>query len=201
MTRYANVFILVLAVFVLAMTAAAQTGKPPKPDSAAGKPDRVGKPDTVYAEVGSIDPINWTITVSVANDEPVVGISVPLRMTAGLNRIVADSAIFTGGRIAHFAQRFFRADTAIQCVLIGGIANMGGPRVQLTPGVGRIVTIFVSSLEKKPLEKLNVDTTTVNPSNSLQIVADSILGAAPDSPRIDQKDRLIVPVFVVRKAK
>ena len=101
MTRYANVFILVLAVFVLAMTAAAQTGKPPKPDSAAGKPDRVGKPDTVYAEVGSIDPINWTITVSVANDEPVVGISVPLPMTAGLNRMNLPRPASTGRFLAH----------------------------------------------------------------------------------------------------
>ena len=71
----------------------------------------------------------------------------------------------------------------------------------MTPGSGRIVTIFVSSLEKKPIEKLTVDTTTVNPSNSLQIVSDSMMGAAPDSPRIELKDRLIVPVFVVRKAK
>lgn len=201
MIRYANVFIAVLTIAVMAVASFAQTDSQPKPDTAAVKPDRVGKPDTVYAEIGTINPDNWTITVSVANDEPVVGISVPLRMTAGLNRIVADSALFTGGRMASFAQRFFRADTAIQCVLVGGIANLGGPRVQMTAGSGRIVTIFVSSLEKKPIEKLTVDTTTVNPSNSLQIVSDSMMGAAPDSPRIEQKDRLIVPVFVVRKAK
>ena len=201
MIRYANVFIAVLTIAVMAVASFAQTGSQPKPDSAAVKPDRVGKPDTVYAEIGTINPDNWTITVSVANDEPVVGISVPLRMTAGLNRIVADSALFTGGRMASFAQRFFRADTAIQCVIVGGIAILGGPRVQMTPGSGRIVTIFVSSLEKKPIEKLTVDTTTVNPSNSLQIVSDSMMGAAPDSRRIEQKDRLIVPVFVVRKAK
>ncbi len=201
MTRYANVLTIVLAVVILAITSLAQTAEPPKPDSVDNRPDRVGKPDTVYAEIGSIDANNWTITVSVANDEPVVGISVPLRMTAGLNKIVADSALFTGGRIINFAQKFFRADTAIQCVLVGGIANMGGPRIQLTAGTGRIATIFVSSLEKKPIEKLAVDTTTVNPSNSLQIVTDSMLGAAPDSPRIEQKDRLIIPVFVVKQSK
>ncbi len=200
MTRYSNVFIVILAFASVALSALAQTAEPPK-SAAAEKPDRVGKPDTVYAEIARINPDNWTITVLVANDEPVVAISVPLRMTAGLNKIVADSALFTGGRIANFAQRFFRADTAIQCVLVGGIANMGGPRIQLTPGTGRVATIFVSSLEKKPIEKLTVDTTTVNPSNSLQIVSDSMMGASPDSPRIEQKDRLIVPVFVVRQAK
>ena len=201
MNRCANVFYLVLALFALVAIVTAQTGQPAATDVAAEKPDRVGKPDTVYAEIGSINPNTWTITVSVVNDEPIVGISVPLRMTAGLNKIVADSAIFTGGRIANFSQRFFRADTAIQCVLVGGIANMGGPRVQMTAGSGRIATIFVSSLEKKPLEKLTVDTTTVNPANSLQMVSDSMLGASPDSPKIEQKDRLIVPVFVVRQSK
>ena len=201
MTRYAHVLFVIIAMALMSMTALAQTGQPAGSDAAPLKTDRVGKPDTVFAEIGTIDPNNWTITVSVVNDEPVVGISVPLRMTAGLNRIVADSAIFTGGRIANFAQRFFRADTAIQCVLVGGIANMGGSRVQMTAGSGRIATIFVSSLEKKPLEKLTVDTTTVNPSNSLQIVADSILGASPDSPKIDRNDRTNVPVFVVRQSK
>jgi hypothetical protein len=201
MTRYAKVFYLLIALVAMVAIVSAQTEQPAKTEAAAEQPDRVGKPDTLYAEIGSVNPNTWTITISVANDEPIVALSVPLRMTAGLNKIVADSAIFTGGRIAKFAQKFFRADTAIQCVLIGGIANMGGPRVQMTAGTGRVATIFVSSLEKKPIEKLSVDTTTVNPSNSLQMVSDSMLGASPDSPKIDRKDWLIVPVFVVRESK
>ena len=201
MTRYAKVFYLLIALVAMVAIVSAQTEQPAKTEAAAEQPDRVGKPDTLYAEIGSVNPNTWTITISVANDEPIVALSVPLRMTAGLNKIVADSAIFTGGRIATFAQKFFRADTAIQCVLIGGIANMGGPRVQMTAGTGRVATIFVSSLEKKPIEKLSVDTTTVNPSNSLQMVSDSMLGASPDSPKIDRKDWLIVPVFVVRESK
>lgn len=201
MTRYAKVIYLLSALMALVAIVSAQTDQPAATAAAPEMPDRVGKPDTLYAEIGSINPNTWTITVSVANDEPLVGFSVPFRMTAGLNKIVADSAIFTGGRAANFARKFFRADTAIQCVLIGGLANFGGPHLQMTPGSGRIATIFVSSLEKKPIEKFTVDTTTVNPSNSLQLYSDSILGAAPDSPKIESKDRTIVPVFVVRESK
>jgi len=55
--------------------------------------DYFGKPDTVYADIAKIDNSNWTITVSYTNDESVIGLSVPLKMTAGLTRIVADSAV------------------------------------------------------------------------------------------------------------
>jgi hypothetical protein len=188
MTRYAHALFIALAVVALASVVSAQ-------------PDKLGKVDTVIAEIGKIDVDHWTITLSLVNDESVVGFSVPLRMTAGLNRIVADSAVFAGGRVANFAQNFFRADTAIQCVLVAGVANLVGPKKRLAPGSGRIATIYVSSLEKKPMEKLDVDTTTVNPNNSLQLMADSIQGAPPDTTKVPQADRLFVPAFVVRKAK
>jgi hypothetical protein len=188
MTRYAQVLLLALMVGVLASAASAQ-------------PDKLGKPDTLFAEIGRLDVSHWTITLSLTNDESVRAFSVPLRMTAGLNKIVADSAVFAGGRAADFAQKWFRADTAIQCVLVAGVASVAGPRKRLAPGTGRFVTIYVSSLEKKPIDKLDVDTTTVNPSNSLQMMADSIQGTPPDTTKVPQADCLFVPAFVVRKAK
>ena len=188
MTRYAKALVILLALAALPVVATAQV-------------DKVGKVDTLYAEVGKIDANHWTITISFFNDESVVGLSVPLKMTAGLNKIVADSAVYTGGRVEHFSYHAFRADTAIQCVLLGMIANTAGPRKRLTPGSGRLATIYVSSLEKKPIEKLDVDTTTVNPNNSLLVIADSLQGTPPDTVRVDRINSQIIPAFVVRKEK
>jgi hypothetical protein len=120
-------------------------------------------------------------------------------MTAGLNRIVADSAIYTGGRVDHFAYKGFRADTAIQCVTLGLLANMGPSKNKLEPGQGRLVTVFVSSLEQKPIEKLVVDTTTTNPNNSLMVVAGMITPDGDTVAMADSKQRTIRPHFFVIK--
>ncbi len=177
-----------LLVAVAAITASAQT-------------DPFGKTDTVYAEVAKISENTWTITVSCSNDENIVGMSIPLKMTAGLNRIVADSAIYTGGRVSHFSYLGFRPDTAIQCVTLGMIANLAPTNKTLGPGSGRLVTVYVSSLEEKPIEKLEVDTTTTHPSNSLLAIADSLQGNPPDTTRIiDMAKRQIVPAFVMRRS-
>jgi len=188
MNRCAKALVILLGLAVLPIAAFAQV-------------DKIGKTDTLYAETNKIDADHWTITVSYFNDESVVGLSVPLRMTAGLNRIVADSAVFTGGRVENFSIKAFRADTAIQCVLLGMLANTAGPKKTLLPGNGRIATIYVSSLEKKPIEKLDVDTTTVNPNNSLMAIADSLQGSGADTTRIESKNASIIPAFVFKKAK
>ncbi|MBK7140605.1 MAG: hypothetical protein IPH75_00830 [bacterium] len=168
------------------------------PVNASAQVDNFGVPDTIWADVAKIDDHHWTITVSYFNDEVVLGLSVPFRMTSGLNQIVADSAVFTGGRVEHFGMKSFRADTAIQCVLLG-MVGPGASKKVLLPGKGRLATIYVSSLENKPIEKLDVDTTTVNPQNSLMAVADSLQGTPPDTVRVAQKDAIIIPAFVVRK--
>ncbi len=189
MTRLILMLTLVLTICCLPLVASAQV-------------DKFGKPDTLTAEIGKVDPLHWTITVSLTNDEYVLGLSVPFRMTAGLNRIVADSAVFTGGRVSHFALNAFRADTAIQCVLLGMISSTGGPKKRLDPGTGRLATIFISSLDKKPIEKLTVDTTTVHPQNSLLVIADTVQGLPSDtSHTTDIKDTQIIPAFVVKVAK
>lgn len=164
--------------------------------------DHFGKLDTVYTDVAKIDNHNWTITVSYTNDEPVAGLSIPLKMSAGLTRVVADSAVYTGGRVEKFALKAFRPDTAIQCVMLGMVANLGPTDNVLTPGNGRLVTVFVSSLDKKPIEKLAVDTTTLQPNNSLMVVADRIeLNKLGDSvpPQLSEK-LLILPAFVARQS-
>ena len=163
--------------------------------------DHFGAVDTIYADVAKLDDFNWTITVSYTNDESVVGLSVPLKMTAGLNRIIADSAVYTGGRVEKFSYKGFRADTAIQCVMLGMIANLGPTQIVLPSGNGRLVTVFVSSIENKPIEKLVVDTATLHPNNSLLVIADrSQLDPEADTVPVHMSKKLeIIPAFVARQ--
>ncbi|MCX6833869.1 MAG: hypothetical protein NTW07_01835 [candidate division Zixibacteria bacterium] len=157
-----------------------------------------GVPDTVYADIARIDDFTMTVTISYFNDENVVGLQIPFKMNAGLNKVVADSAVYTGGRIteAKWAYSGFRPDTAVQCVLLGMMANIGPTEYRLTPGNGRVATVYVSSIEKKKIEKLSIDTTTVGQGVSLLAVADNIQNGADT--RLEVKDRHILPVWVVR---
>ncbi len=173
------------------------------PVAALAQTDKYGKADTIYADVEKLNVTTWKVTISMVNDEYIAGISLPLKLSAGAVKIVGDSAIFRGGRVEHFAFKAFRADTAIQCVTTGLLANMGPTGKTLTPGSGRLFTIYVSSIDKKPVEKLKVDTATTQPSNSMMIIADYIQRSVPpDTLPIDRrKEAEIVPVFVVREPK
>jgi len=166
--------------------------------------DQFGTLDTVYADLDKINDMTWTVTVNYVNDQRIAGLTVPLKIDAGkMNRIVADSAIYTGGRVDQFAFKGFRADTSSQCVTLGMIANLGPTRISLPPGAGRLVTVFISSLDGKPIESLTVDTTTTSPANSLMTVADHIQGDGPnDTLPFTERDKMqIYPAFVVRHAK
>jgi hypothetical protein len=164
--------------------------------------DHFGKVDTIYADLAKIDDHNWSITVSCTNDEPVAGLAVPIKMSAGMTRVVADSAVYTGGRVEKFALKVFRADTSAQSFMLGMVANMGPTDNVLAAGKGRLVTVFVSSLDKKAIEKLAADTTTLQPNNSLMLVADRIeLNKMGDTvpPELNEKLQ-ILPVFVTRQS-
>jgi len=173
------------------------------PVAALAQTDKYGKADTIYADVEKLNETTWKISISMVNDEYVAGISIPLKLSAGTVRIVGDSAIFRGGRVEHFAFKAFRADTAIQCVTTGLLANMGPTNHTLSPGSGRLYTIYISSFDKKPFEKLKVDTATTQPNNSLMAIADYIQrNNPPDTlPLNRRKEAEIIPVFVVREPK
>ena len=165
--------------------------------------DRFGAVDTIYADVAYVNETTVSVTLSYFNDEDVVGLQIPFKMDAGMNKVVADSAVYTGGRIAEskWAYPGFRPDTSIQCVLLGMMANVGPTNYKLTPGNGRIVTVYVSSLEDKKIENFTIDTTTVSRGVSLMSVADQPPAAKDDAAKMEMIDRQIKPAWVVRYAK
>jgi len=161
--------------------------------------DPFGDVDTIYADLAKIDDFNWSVTINYFNDEDVEGLSIPLKMSAGQNRIIADSAIYTGGRVENFDFTGFRPDTATQCVMLGIMANLGAVTKYLPPGNGRLVTIFVSSAETKPIENLVIDTTTLMPSNSLLVVANRSQHQGDKVDSITDISSLnIIPAFKVK---
>lgn len=173
------------------------------PIVADAQSDPFGVPDTVWADVARVNDYTMSITISFFNDEYVVGLAVPLKLDAGVNKIVADSVVYTGGRVAEaeWAYPGFRPDTAIQCVTLGMIANIGPTDHRLYPGKGRVATIFVSSLDDSKIENFTVDTTTTDPGNQLMAVSHRYQGDPPDTVAVDITGRTIFPQWVIRYEK
>ena len=169
--------------------------------SISAQSDPFGATDTLFAATDKIDDHNWMVTISLFNDEKIVALSIPLRVSAGEGgQVVVDSVVYTGGRAEHFTLKVFRADTSSQSVTMGLIANMGPTDNTLHAGNGRVATVFVSSLDGNEIQQLDVDTTTTPPSNSLMAIADRVQGGdnADTIPSFGNA-REIRPVFVVRQ--
>lgn len=173
------------------------------PLAAFAQMDEFGMLDTIYAEINKIDDLNYSITVIYANDENVEGLSIPLQYSATDNRLVTDSVIFKGGRAEEFVVKRFRPDTSIQCVTLGLIANLGPTTRMIKPGKGRLATIFLSSMDNKPIEGFTLDTTTTYPNNSLLIVASRLQGPGLTDtvPPVEHERKNIIPAFVVIEPK
>ena len=166
-----------------------------------GQTDAFGKQDSLFADLSKVDDHNWKIDISIVNDEWIEALSIPLKLDGGETRLKADSAIFTGSRIEKFDYKGFRADTAIQCLTLGLVANLGPNQKSLPPGRGRIVTIFVSSMDNEPIKDMTIDTTFTRPNNKLLIIVKRIQpGEPPDTIGLDREsDKQIIPVWVVTK--
>ncbi len=171
------------------------------PTLSTAQEDAVGWVDTLTAEINKIDDNNWTVTFSYDSDATIIGISVPFKISAGLNKIVADSIKYED-RVSSFVYKTMRADSAIQCVTLGLIANVDGSgRINMLPGKGDFATVYISSIEDKPIEALTIDTTTTYPNNTLMTAAALIQGTAPDTTRLEHAQQKIIPVFVISKPK
>jgi hypothetical protein len=186
----ANVIIIIALVLMLPVVALGQT-------------DAFGKQDSLFADLSKVDDNNWKIDISFVNDEWVEALSIPLQLMGDDTRLRADSAIFTGSRIEKFDYKGFRADTALQCVTLGLVANLGPNQKSLPPGTGRIVTIFVSSPDNEPIKDMSVDTTFTRPNNKLLVIVKRIQpGEPPDTIGLDREgEKQIIPVWVVTKPK
>lgn len=163
---------------------------------AVAQDDKFGKADTIFIETYQIDAKTWGVNVSLFNDEDIMALSIPLRFKSGNTRVVADSAVYTGGIVEAFRVKQARVDTATQCLTLGLINDVGVSVPPIPPGQGRIATIFVSSLDDVDINNLKVDSTTTPPGNSLQLVTPPSTGIVPalvikkiDKPKKEKKEK------------
>lgn len=152
--------------------------------------DPLGVRDTIFATVSRLGDQEWTVNIGYFSDVELFGLSIPLRFTAGLNRVLIDSTIFIGGKVEHFEVKIKRADTAIQTLTIGLIAGLHPKAKTLEAGTGRLATVFLHADMEGRAPALKVDTTTTYPENSLMLVQN----AKPP----ENKQTKIYPVFVFK---
>lgn len=161
-----------------------------------------GKNDTVYVDLTEIKPGQWSLGINYSNKHPLQAVSVPLKYNAGLAKLIADSAVFAGGRAEAWAFKGFRCDTAIQVVTLGMIANLGqNTKNTLNAGSGRLVTVFLHAADGKP-GPLVIDTCTSYPNNTLQAVGDfsNLNLKEGEAITADMVTKLtITPSFIIRK--
>ena len=184
----ANGLVCFVALLVLPLLAVADTA--------------AGGADTVFADVARVNDHSFTITISCVNSKNIVGIAVPLKMSAGNVRVVADSADYAGGRVEKWSYLGFRPDSSIQCVTLGMVASVGPTEKFIEPGNGRLTTVYVSSLDGAKIDDLVVDTATTDPGNRLQFISQR-------DPKLAEEERsaaafnsrIYTPTWVVRKVK
>ena len=164
-----------------------------------------GKNDTLYVDMTEIKSGQWSLGISYSNKNAITAISVPLKYNAGLAKLIADSAVYAGGRVETWAFKGFRCDTAIQVITLGMIANLGpSSKNVLNAGSGRLVTVFLHAADSLKPGPLVVDTCTSYPNNTLQTVGDFSNLNLKEGEKITAEmvtKLTIAPAFMVRKEK
>lgn len=170
-----SLFICVLAMWLAPQSGSAQTaGRKLEPTPEQTVADPLGERDSLFVDITRLGDRNWSVDISYFSDTKLFALSIPLKFTAGLEKVLIDSTIFTGGKAEHFKEKMTRADTSIQCLTIGLIAAYDPYAKTLDTGTGRLATVFLHTEGESPAPPLKVDTTTTAPSNSLMYVKNSL---------------------------
>lgn len=161
-----------------AAVAQADSEKKPVPEQAPAKPSRH---DSVTVTVEPAAGKNQVrLDVFVVNTEPVAGLPLPLKVTAGNAKMNFDSVSYAGGRVEYFQLKAANADTANQTLLLGLIADLSGSKPPLAPGRGKAFSIFYSGSAPVTAEQVKVEPVVLPPANKLEyntIESDGTVGS------------------------
>lgn len=189
-----------LAGAALAHAEPEKTEKKPMPEQAQA-PAKASKHDTVSVSVEPAAGKNQVrLDVFVVNTEPVAGLPLPFKVTAGGNtKMKFDSVSYAGGRVEYFQLKAHNADTANQTLLLGLIADLSGSKPPLTPGRGKALSIFYSASGPVQADQVQVEPVVLPPANKLEyntIESDGSVGStiptyvrvrAPKTPAAEHK--------------
>jgi len=142
--------------------------------------DKFGKPDTCWitVEQAKIDH-KAKATVSLFNDEKLAAMTIPLRFGDGKTPIYCDSVIFTKTRVDYFQLKSALIDSTNQTVLIGLIADLSGKVPALAEGKGEVAHMYFTMKKDAKLGGVTIDTTFINPSNTLKLVTENVKDIIP----------------------
>jgi len=141
-----------------------------------------GKADTCYIEITQKKD-KLIAKVNIFNDQKLSGAAIPLKYGDGKAPLKVDSVSFLKTRVEGFAWKHggFTEKTVLndssQAILIGLIANLGGPQPPLDKGNGAVAYIYFTLKTDKPYQ-ITLDTTSLPPNNSLMLV-DPEAGVVP----------------------
>jgi len=148
----------------------------PQPLPAQGQLEKIdhGKVDTCYFEFTQKKD-KLVAKVSIFNDQKLAGAAIPLKYGNGKAPLKVDSVSFLKTRVEGFAWKHggFTEKNVLndstQAILIGLIANLGGPQPPLDKGNGAVAYIHFTLKTDKPYQ-VTLDTTSLPPNNTLMLV-------------------------------
>lgn len=170
--------------------------------------DPFGTPDTV--RVGSCEAYpqsTFTIPIYLYNDEPLLGLTIPLRLAQGRENITCDSVIFDMARAGNCQFLSAYIDDSAKSILIGIIPSLDSAERYIEPGDGEIARIFFSYAGSPESSVDTLTTGLLPPYNSLKFIGANITPFVPEFKHglieleptgVSQLDGTIPRIFEVR---
>ena len=129
---------------------------------------------TAYITPGATDK-QAVITLWMANVNPVVGLTLPFKFSAGTDTLRLDSILTIGGRAANFIMTKPQFKTAEQTFLVNMVWSVDSTTRKAAPipsGEGPVIWMFVHTDGKFPVDKLRMASVQLPPENVLLYVTD-----------------------------
>jgi hypothetical protein len=122
------------------------------------------------------------ITIWMANVNPVIGITLPFKFSAGNDTLRLDSVQIAGGRAAGFVMTSPQFKTEQETFLVNMISAVDSTTRKMTPipvGEGPLMWLYVRTDGKFPMDKLRMASVQLPPQNVLLYVIDSYATVNP----------------------
>jgi len=143
--------------------------------------DPFGIPDTLT--IGSIEAepnSSLSIPVFLFNDEQLMGMTVPLKLTGDLTNITCDSIIFNPNRTDNLDFVNALIDNDNKSFLLGIIPSLDSSQIHFEPDTGLLCEIFITIGDVWESEIETLTTAQLPPFNTLKFVGDSITPFEPE---------------------
>jgi len=147
----------------------------------SARDDPFGIPDTLT--IGSIEAepnSSLSIPVFLFNDEQLMGMTIPLKLTGNITDITCDSIIFNPNRTENLDFVNALIDNDNKSFLLGIIPSLDSSQIHFEPDTGLLCEIFITIGDVWDSEIETLTTAQLPPFNTLKFVGDSITPFEPE---------------------